>query len=86
MQELAGTQEIGRQSVAYELNLRQEATSGEPGYLILAYPIVRGDLDSPKLTVVLQNLGVWTGMLLLSASFSYGLARVVIWAASLMKS
>jgi hypothetical protein len=33
--------------------------------------------------VVLQNLGVWTGMLLFSVSFYYGLARLVMWAASL---
>jgi hypothetical protein len=83
MQELAGTQEIRQQPAAYEVNLRQESMSREPGHLILAYLTVREYSDTPKLTVVLQNVGVWTGMLLFSASFYYGLARLVVWAASL---
>ena len=83
MQELTRTQEVWQQPAAYEVNLRQEAMSGEPGHLILAHLTVREYSDTPKSTVVLQNLGVWTGMLLFSASFYYGLARLVIWAASL---
>jgi hypothetical protein len=82
MQGLASTQEIRQQPAASEVNLRQEAMSGEPGHLILAYLIVREYSDTPKLTVVLQHVGV-TGMLLFSASFYYGLARLVIWATSL---
>jgi len=83
MQGLARTQEIRQQPAASEVNLRQEAMSGEPGHLILAYLIVREHSDTPKLRVVLQHVGVWTGMLLFSASFYYGLARLVIWATSL---
>jgi hypothetical protein len=83
MQELARTQEIRQPPAAYVVNLRQEAMSGEPGHLILAFLTVCEYSDTPKLTVVLQNVGVWTGMLLFSASFYYGLARLVIWAASL---
>jgi hypothetical protein len=83
MQGLARTQEIWQQPAAYEVNLRQEAMSGEPGLLILACLTVREHSDTPKSTVVLQNLGVWTGMLLFSVSFYYGLARLVMWAASL---
>ena len=83
MQELARTQEIRQQPAAYEVNLRQRTMSGEPGHLILAYLTVCEYYDTSKLTVVLQNVGVWTGMLLFSASFYYGLARLVIWAASL---
>jgi hypothetical protein len=83
MQELARTQEIWQQPAVYEVNLRQEAMSGEPGHLILAYLTVRDYSNTSKSTVVLQNVGVWTGMLLFSASFYYGLARLVIWAASL---
>ena len=79
MQELARTQGIWQQPAAYEVNLRQEALSGEPSLLIT----VREYSDTPKSTVVLQNLGVWTGMLLFSVSFYYGLARLVMWAASL---
>ena len=82
MQELARTQGIWQQPAAYEV-LQQEAMSGEPGLLILAYLTVREYSDAPKSTVVLQNLGVWTGLLLFSVSFYYGLARLVMWAASL---
>jgi len=57
--------------------------SGGSGRLILVYLTVREYSDTQKLTVVLQNVGVWTGMLLFSASFYYGLARLVICAASL---
>jgi hypothetical protein len=83
MQELARTQGIWQQPAAYEVNLRQEAMSGEPGLLIMACLTVREYSDTPKSTVVLRNLGVWTGMLLFSVSFYYGLARLVMWAASL---
>ena len=83
MQELASTQGIWQEPAAYEVNLRQEPMSGEPGLLILACLTVREYSDTPKSTVVLQNLGVWTGMLLFSVSFYYGLARLVMWAASL---
>jgi hypothetical protein len=83
MQELARAQEGWQQPAAYEVNLRQEAMSGEPRLLILACLTVREYSDTPRSTVALQNVGVWTGMLLFSASFYYGLARLVIWAASL---
>ena len=39
--------------------------------------------DAPKLMMVLPNVGTWTGMLLFSLGFYYGLARLVMWAASL---
>jgi len=39
--------------------------------------------DTPKLVMVLPRVGAWTGMLLFSLGFYYGLARLVIWAASL---
>jgi hypothetical protein len=39
--------------------------------------------DTPKLMMVLPNIGTWTGMLLFSLGFYYGLARLVMWAASL---
>jgi hypothetical protein len=39
--------------------------------------------DTPKLMIVLPNIGTWTGMLLFSLGFYYGLARLVMWAASL---
>ncbi len=87
MQELTRTQEVWQQPAAYEVNLRQEAMSGEPGHLILAHLTVREYSDTPKSTVVLQNVGVWTGMLLFSLCFYYGLARLTtrlaMWAASL---
>ena len=83
MQELARTQEIRHQPAEYEVNLRQEAMSGKPGHLVLAHLTVCEYSDTPKLTVALQRIGVWTGMLLFSASFYYGLARLVIWAAAL---
>jgi hypothetical protein len=83
MQELARTQEIWQQPAAHEVNLRQEAMSGEPDHLTLAYFIVCEYDETPKLRVVLQNVGVWIGTLLFSASFYYGLGRLVIWAASL---
>lgn len=51
--------------------------------IILVFLPVCENYDIPKLTVVLQNVGVWTGMLLFSVSFYYGLARPVMWAASL---
>jgi len=87
MQELARTQEVWQQPAAYEVNLRQEAMSGEPDHLILAHLTVREYSDTPKSTVVLQHVGVWIGMLLFSLCFYYGLARLttrlVMWAASL---
>jgi hypothetical protein len=83
MLELARTHEIRRQPAAYEVNLRPEAMSGEPGRLILAYLTVREYSDTPKLSVVLQKVGVWAGVVLFGASFYYGLARLVTWAASL---
>ena len=52
------------------------------------YP-VRPDLSAceycqiPKLTGGLPKLGLLTAMLLFAASFYYGLARVVMWLASL---
>jgi hypothetical protein len=81
MQELVRTREI-RQQPAHEVNLPQEVMSGGPVHLILAYLIVR-EYETPKLSVVLQNIGVWTGMLLFSMSFYYGLVRLVMWASSL---
>jgi hypothetical protein len=39
--------------------------------------------NTPKLMMVLPNIGTWTGMLLFSLGFYYGLARLVMWAASL---
>jgi hypothetical protein len=80
MQELAKTQEIRRQPAAYEVSLRQEAMSGEPGHLILIYLTGCEYNDTSRLTMVLQNVGVWIGMLLFSVSFYYGLARLLMWA------
>jgi hypothetical protein len=80
MQELAKTQAIRRQPAAYEVNLRQKVMSGEPGRLILIYLTVCEYYDTSKLTVVLQNVGVWIGMLLFSVSFYYGLAHLLMWA------
>jgi hypothetical protein len=82
MQELVTTQEL-RQPAAYEANLRPEVMCREPDHLILVYLTVCERNDTPKLTVVLQNIGFRTGMLLFSMSFYYGLARLVMWAASL---
>ena len=48
--------------------------------MMLVYLVVCEYYDTSKLTVVLQNVGVWIGMLLFSVSFYYGLARLVMWA------
>ena len=76
-------QEFRQQMAAYEVNLRSEVMCREPDHLKLAYLTVCERYDTPRLTVVLQNIGFWTGMLLFSLSFYYGLARLVMWAASL---
>jgi hypothetical protein len=83
MQELVMAQELRQQLAAYEVNLRPEVMRREPDHLKLAYLTVCERNDTPRLTVVLQNIGFWTGMLLFSMSFYYGLARLVMWAASL---
>jgi uncharacterized protein Usg len=83
MQELVMAQELRQQMAAYEVNLRPEVMCREPDHLKLAYLTVCERYDTPRLTVVLQNIGFWTGMLLFSMSFYYGLARLVMWAASL---
>jgi hypothetical protein len=83
MQELVTAQELRQQPAAYEVNLRPEEMCREPHHLILAYLTVCSRYDTPKVTVVLGKIGFWTAMLLFSMSFYYGLARLVMWAASL---
>jgi hypothetical protein len=83
MQELATLQGNRQQPAAYEMNFREEIISAETCHPIMARLAVCGYYDAPKLTVILQNATAWTGMLLFSVSFYYGLARLVMWAASL---
>ena len=51
--------------------------------VVLVEPRHSGYYDTPKLMMVLPKVGTWTGMLLFSLGFYYGLARLVMWAASL---
>lgn len=51
--------------------------------LVPAQDIVCWDYDTAKSIMVLPKVGTWTGMLLFSLGFYYGLAGLVIWAASL---
>lgn len=51
--------------------------------LVPAQDIVCWHYDTSKSTMVLPKVGAWTGMLLFSLGFYYGLARLVMWAASL---
>jgi hypothetical protein len=83
MQEVATRSETGLRPAAYQVDLGQETRSGERGRLMVAYLTIREHSETPKLTVVLQHVGVWSAMLLFSGGFYYGLARLVIWAASL---
>ena len=83
MQELVGTQEIRQQPALYVVNLRQKVLRGEPVHLIPVYLKVCEYYDTPKLALVLPRVGLLTGMLLFSMSFYYGLARLVMWVASL---
>jgi hypothetical protein len=86
MRELVRPQEICQQPLAYEVKLRQEVMSTELDHLTPAYFIVLED-ETPKLTMILQEIGSLTGMWLFSLCFYYGLARLttrlVKWAASL---
>jgi hypothetical protein len=82
MQELVTARELRQQPAAHEVYLRPEIMRREPDRLILAYITICARYDTPKLTAVLEKLGLWTGMLLFSMSFYYGLARLVMWAAS----
>jgi hypothetical protein len=52
-------------------------------FLVPARDTVCRYYDAPKLTIVWPRVGTWTGMLLFSLGFYYGLARLVMWAASL---
>ena len=83
MQELITAQELRQLPAAWEVNLRPEVMCREPDHLKLAYLTACERYHTSRLTVVLQNIGFWTGMLLFSLSFYYGLARLVMWAASL---
>jgi hypothetical protein len=83
MRELVTAQVLQQQRAEYEVNLRPEVMYREPDHLIMASITVCGRYDTPKLTAVLGKIGFWTGMLLFSISLYYGLARLVMWAASL---
>jgi hypothetical protein len=83
MQELVKRQELRQQPAAYEVNLRPEVMCQEPDHWQPAYLTVCERYDTPRLTVVLQNIVFWTATLIFSLSFYYGLARLVMWAASL---
>jgi hypothetical protein len=83
MQELVKRQELRQQPAAYEVNLRPEVMCREPDHLILVNLMVCERYDTPRLTVVLQNIGFWTGILLFDMGFYYGLTRLVMWATSL---
>ena len=76
-------QELRQQLAAYEVNLRPEVMRREPDHLKLAYLTVCERYDTPNLTVVLRNIGFWTGVLLFDMGFYYGLTRLVMWATSL---
>lgn len=82
MQEVARS-ETGLRPAAYQVDLEQATRSGERGRPVVAYLTIREYSETPKLIVVLQHVGVWSAMLLFSGGFYYGLARLVIWAASL---
>jgi hypothetical protein len=84
MQELVTAQELRQQPAAYEVNLRPEVMCREPDHLILVYLTVCERYDTPELTVVLQNIGFWTRVLLFDIGFYYGLTRLVMWAAWLL--
>jgi len=81
MQGLVIVQEIRQRTATSEANLRQEVIRSECGYPI--HLAVYEYRNNPELTVVLRKLGLLTAMLLFSMSFYYGLARLVMWAASL---
>ena len=83
MQELVMAQELRQQIAAYEESLRPEVKCREPDHWELAYLTVCERYDTPRLTVVLQNIGFWTGILLFDMGFYYGLTRLVMWATSL---
>ena len=83
MQELVKRQELRQQPAAYEVNLRPEVMCREPDHWKLAYLTVCERYNTPELTVVLQNIGFWTGVLLFDIGFYYGLTRLVMWATSL---
>jgi hypothetical protein len=83
MQELVKRQELRQQPAAYEESLRPEVMCREPDHLILVNLAVCERDDNPKLAVVLQNIGFWTGVLLFDIGFYYGLTRLVMWTASL---
>jgi hypothetical protein len=51
--------------------------------LVLAQDRVCWDYNTPKSMMVLPKVGTWTGMLLFSLGFYYGLGRLVMWATSL---
>jgi hypothetical protein len=81
MQELVVTQKVPQQAAAYDPNIRREVLYGEHGHPVMAHSTACRYQDNRQLTIVLQNVVAWTGMLLFSASFYYVLARLVAWAA-----
>ena len=83
MQELVTARELRQQPAAHEVYLLPEIMRREPDPPDTGlYITICARYDTPKLTAVLEKIGLWTGMLLFSMSFYYGLARLLMWAAS----